>query len=223
MLKLYYSPGACSLAAHIALEESKADFEASRVTIADGDNARPGYLAVNPRGFVPALEADGTVITENVAVLTYIARRFPEAHLLPFDRPLDLARAFQQMAFLSSSLHIAFAQVWRPHRFTEDRSVHPQIVEGGRRRILGFFAEIEDRLASSAHLAGAEMTLADPYVLLFFRWGNRIGLEMSWPHWAAHSRKMLERPAVQRALAREGLDAAEFLPKEHEFAQSLSG
>ncbi len=215
MIKLYYSPGACSLAPHIALEESGEEFETQRVAIAEGDNSKPDYLAVNPLGFVPALEADGEVITENVAVLTYIAGRFPEARLLPFGQPLALARALTQMAFLSSSVHIAFAQVWRPHRFTPDESVHPQIVAGGRARILRYYAEIDERLAGSAWLAGDKMTLADPYVLVFFRWGNRIGIDMSaWPHWAAHSRRMLERPAVQRALAREGLAAGDFLPRE---------
>ena len=213
MIKLYYSPGACSLAPHIALEEAGADFDAQRVMLAAGENRRADYLAVNPHGFVPALEADGEVITENLAVQTYIARRFPEANLLPFDNPLLLARALQQMAFLAASVHVAFAQVWRPQRFTEDASVHEQIIDGGRRRILGFYAEIDDRLARSAYLAGEQMTLADPYVLVFFRWGNRIGLDMSYPHWAAHSRGMLDRPAVQRALEREGLDAADFLPK----------
>jgi glutathione S-transferase len=215
MIKLYYSPGACSLAPHIALEEAGADFEAQRVAIAAGDNRRPDYLAVNPHGFVPALEVDGEVITENVAVLTCIASRFPEARLLPFDCPVALARALTQMAFLSSSVHIAFAQIWRPHRFTPDESVHQQIVAGGRERVLRYYDEIEGRLAGSTWLAGDEMTLADPYVFVFFRWGNRIGLDMAaWPHWAAHSRRMLERPAVRRALAREGLDAADFLPKE---------
>ncbi len=215
MIKLYYSPGACSLAPHIALEESGAVFETQRVAIAEGDNSRPDYLAVNPHGFVPALETDGEVITENVAVLTYIASRFPEAHLLPFDRPLALAKALSQMAFLSSSVHIAFAQVWRPRRFTVDESVHPQIIAGGRDRISRFYTEIDERLGGSDWLAGDEMTVADPYVLVFFRWGNRIGLDMAaYPHWAAHSRRMLARPAVQRALAREGLAAADFLPKE---------
>ena len=215
MIKLYYSPGACSLAPHIALEESGAEFEARRVAIPEGDNRKPDYLAVNPHGFVPALEVDGEVITENVAVLTHIAGRFPDARLLPFDRPLALARALSQMAFLSSSVHIAFAQVWRPHRFTPDESVHPQIIAGGRDRILRYYAEIDRRLAGSEWLAGDDITLADPYVLVFFRWGNRIGLDMAaWPHWAAHSRRMLERPAVQRALAREGLAAADFLPKD---------
>lgn len=214
MITLYYSPGACSLAPHIALEEAGADFATQRVGLAEGDNWKPDYLAVNPRGYVPALEVDGEVITENIAVLTYIASRFPETHLLPFDEPLALARVLQQMAFLSASLHIAYAQYWRAQRFTPDESVHRQIIEGGRLRILGYYGEIDERLAKSAYLAGERVTLADPYVLVFFRWGNRIGLDMNYRHWAAHSRKMLERPAVQRALEREGLAAADFLPKD---------
>jgi glutathione S-transferase len=212
MIRLYYSPRACSLAAHIALEEAGAGFEARRVAIADGDNGKPDYLAVNPRGFVPALEVDGAVITENVAVLTYIACRWPEAGLLPFERPLALARVLQQMAFLATSVHTAFAQVWRPQRFTPDEHAHPPLIEGGRSRILGFYSEIDGLLATSQHFAGDGMTLADPYLLVFYRWGNRIGLDMSYPHWTRHSARMLARPAVQRALAREGLDAGDFAP-----------
>lgn len=213
MTRLYYSPGACSLAPHIALEETGAPFEARRVAIAEGDNGKPDFLAVNPRGFVPALEADGEVITENVAVMTYIAARYPEAALLPLADPLGLARAMMRMAFLASSVHVAYAQLWRPHRFTADEVVHPAIVEGGRRRIVGQQAEIEAVLSRSRYFAGDAYTLADPYLLVFFRWGNRIGLDMRYPHWAAHSEALLARPAVRRALRTEGLTAAEFLPR----------
>ncbi|HYD36828.1 MAG TPA: glutathione S-transferase N-terminal domain-containing protein [Allosphingosinicella sp.] len=213
MTRLYYSPGACSLAPHIALEETGAPFEARRVSIADGANKEPDYLAVNPHGFVPALEADGEVIAENLAVMAYIAARHPQAALLPFADPPGLARAMMRMAFLASSVHIAYAQLWRPHRFTSDAAAHPAIVEGGRRRIVGQQAEIEAVLSRSRWFAGDAYTLADPYLLVFFRWGNRIGLDMGYPRWAAHSEAMLARPAVQRALRTEGLAAAEFLPR----------
>jgi glutathione S-transferase len=212
MITLYYSPGACSLAAHVALEEAQADFEAKRIAIADGDNIKPEFLAINPRGFVPALDVDGQVITENVAVLIYVASRFPEAQLLPFDHAFALARAIQQMVFLSGSLHIAYAQLWRPHRFTADENVHEQISEGGRERILNYHAEIERQLAETAYFAGDEYSLVDPYLLVFYRWGKRIGIEMSYPHWAEHSRIVLQRPAVRRAIEREGLAFPDFLP-----------
>ena len=213
MTRLYYSPGACSLAPHIALEETGAPFEARRVAIADGDNSKPDYLAVNPHGFVPALEAGGEVVTENIAVMSWIAARYPEAALLPFEDAAGLARAMMRMAFLASSVHIAYAQLWRPHRFTPDAAAHPAIMEGGRRRIVGQQAEIEAILSRSRYFAGDDYTLADPYLLVFFRWGNRIGLDMRYPHWTRHSEELLTRPAVQRALETEGLAAAEFLPR----------
>ncbi len=212
MIALYHSPGACSLAPHIALEEAGAAFEPRRVAIAAGDHKKPDYLAINPHGFVPALEVDGTVITENIAVLTWIAASYPEAGLLPFGEPLALARCLQRMAFLSSSLHIAFAQTWRAERFTPDESAHAAIVAGGRARIQAYFDEIETALSASDYFAGDRYSLADPYLFVFFRWGNRIGLDMSQPAWAAHSRRLLARPAVRRALEREGLAEAEFLP-----------
>jgi glutathione S-transferase len=213
MVTLYYSPGACSLAPHIVLEESGKPFEARKVALADGENWKPEFLAVNPTGFVPALVVEGEVITENLAVLTYLGTRYPELALLPLDQPRALARCYKQMAFLSASLHIAYAQLWRPQRFTPDESAHPQIVKGGRERIIRYNSDIDRQLAQSKYFAGNEITLADPYLFVFFRWGNRIDVDMDFPHWQAHSQRMLARPAVQRTLKREGLDPGDFLTK----------
>ncbi len=212
MLTLYYSPGACSLAPHIILEEAGAPFEAVRVTIAEGLTRTPEYLAINPRARVPALAVQGRIVTENAAILTYLAKLFPDAGLVPADL-LEQARVQELLSFFASSVHIAFAQIWRAERFTSDEKAHAALQQGGRDALTRYFDEIEGLLAGRDWLLPGCFTIADPYPFVFFRWGRRIGMEMrAYPAWREHSERMLARPSVQRALTREGLDRAEFLP-----------
>jgi glutathione S-transferase len=113
MLTLYYSPGACSLAPHIALEETGASYALQLVSIAKGEQQAPEYLNVNSRGKIPALRTDQGVLTENVAILTYIASSFPQARLLP-EEPIGLARCISHMAYLSNTVHPASRTLFAP-------------------------------------------------------------------------------------------------------------
>ena len=142
-LKLFYSPGACSLVTHIALEEAGADFEPVRVTLAQGEHLRPEYLAINPHARVPALATDGGVITENIAILNYIADLFGADGSVPRGDPLAAARCNELLGWFATSVHIAFAQVWRAERFTDDQSVWETIQAGGRKAVARQFEEIE--------------------------------------------------------------------------------
>jgi glutathione S-transferase len=212
MLKLFYSPGACSIVSHIALEEAGADFEPMRVTLAEGEHLRPEYLEINPHARVPALATEHSVITENIAILNLIADLFGKDGSVPRDDPYGAARCNELLGWCASTVHISFAQIWRAARFTRDQSIHPAIVEGGRENLVSQFAEIE-QLSGEGWLAGERFTAADSYALIFFRWGRRIGMDMTaYPDWAAHVQRVLERPAVQRVLEREGLKAEEFQP-----------
>jgi len=207
---LYYSSGACSIVPHIALEEADSEFEARRVPIVDGANQTPEYLAINPNGRLPALDTGTTVVTENIAVLTYIALTSRAAGSVPLDDREASARCMQLLSWFASSVHIAFAQVWRPERFTDDSSVHSVIQDGGKELLEGYFKEIEG-LVGDGWVAGGSFTAADSYLLCFFRWGRRIGMEMhAFPKWAALSERVLGRPAVQRVIVREGLDIEQF-------------
>ncbi|HYE51246.1 MAG TPA: glutathione S-transferase N-terminal domain-containing protein [Azospirillaceae bacterium] len=208
MTTLYYGPGACSLAPHIALEETGAPFDTVRVVLAEGQQLKPEYLAVNPRGRVPALVVDGKLLTEAAAILAYVARRYPEAGLLP-DDPWEQGQAFSWMGFLASSVHIAFAGIWRPARFAGDAEVHPELQKTGRATVERYFAEIEERLAGR-EWALSRYSVVDPYLLVFYRFGLRVGLPMAerFPEWTRHAARMQERPAVQRVLAREGIAIA---------------
>lgn len=209
-LKLFYSPGACSLVTHIALEEAGAEFEPVRVMLAQGEHLKPEYLAINPHARVPALGADQGVIAENIAILNFIADTFGGEGSVPRGDPFAAARCNEYLSWFASSVHIAFAQLWRAERFTDDQSVWEAIQAGGRKALEKQFDEIET-LCGDGWLVSGYFTAADSYVLTFFRWGRRIGEEMIiYPAWAALCRRMLERPAVQRALQREGLGAEEF-------------
>jgi glutathione S-transferase len=211
-LKLYYSPGACSLVAHIALEEAEAAFDALRIPIAEGGHLSPEYLAVNPHARLPALGTDRGVITENIAVLNFIADRFEAEGSVPRGDSYSAARCNELLGWFASSVHIAFAEVWRGVRFTEDESVWPALEAGGRKVLGRQFDEIES-LCVDDWLVPGQFTAADGYALVFLRWARRIGFDIGrYPNWVALSGRVLERPAVEGALRREGLQAAEFQP-----------
>jgi glutathione S-transferase len=212
MLKLFYSPGACSLVPHIALEEAGAEFELGRVLVGQGENLRPEYLAINPHHRVPALLVDDAVVTENIAVLNLIADLFDVDGAVPRDDPFAAARCNELLGWFASSVHIGFAQIWRGSRFSDDESIWPRLEEGGRKVLAQQFDEIE-QLCGDGWLVSGRFTAADSYLLTFFRWANRIGFDMGrYPRWAALASRVLERPAVRRALETEGLQAEEFQP-----------
>jgi glutathione S-transferase len=212
MLKLYYSPGACSLVPHIALEEAGVDFEALRIPIADGGHLTPEYLAINPHARLPALGTDQGVITENIAVLNFLADRLEAAGSVPRGGAFAAARVNELLGWFSSSVHIAFAQIWRGSRFTDDEKLWPALEAAGRKVLHRQFDEIET-LCVDEWLVPGHFTAADSYALTFLRWAKRIGFEISrYPRWVALAGRALDRPAVSRALDREGLKAEEFQP-----------
>ena len=208
MLKLYYSPGACSLAPHILLEERGAHYQLELVTIAEGKTQTPEYLAINPKGRVPVLlTEEGEVLTEVAAVSWYIAQQGTGPALFPHS-PLLSARCFEWFNWLTSAVHaMAFGQIWRAQRFVTDTALFPAVQEKGRANLLDSFALIERRLTGRHWAVGNAYTAADPYLLVFYRWGNRIGMDMraGYPHWSAHAERVCDRPAVRRTLQQEGV------------------
>ena len=211
-MKLYYSPGACSLAPHVALRETGADFEAVRVMVADKENYGAAYLRINPRARVPALELDGEVYTEAAALLVFIASRAPQAGLLPEPGTPAFARTLEWLAWFSNSLHIAYAHLWRPERFLPADADNAVMTDFARESIQRLNAELEARIAGD-WLVGDRYGLADIYSLPFYRWGNRIGLDMpgTCPRWTGLVKRMLDRPAVAETLEAEGLPRESFL------------
>jgi glutathione S-transferase len=212
MLKLFYSPGACSLVPHIALEEAGADFKALRIPIAEGGHLKPEYLAINPHARLPSLGTDRGIITENIAVLNFLADLFGAPGSVPRGDRYAAARCNELLGWFASSVHVAFAEVWRGGRFTDDERLWPALEAGGRKVLGQQFDEIE-ALCVDEWLVQTGYSAADGYALTFLRWAKRIGFDIAfYPQWSALAGRVLERPAVRRALEREGLTAGEFQP-----------
>lgn len=204
MLTLYFSPGACSMASHIGLEETGAPYEEKPVIIGKGEQKTEAYLKINPRGKVPALSVDGRIITENTAILTYLARRFPEKNLIPSD-PVGEAHCIGAMAWFSNTLHPAYRHYFRPEAFVEGAAAQASLKESGRKAYWNACAEIDALLAGKTWMMGTQYTVADPYGLVFYSWGVRGNLPMQeLAHYTAWKSRMLERPAVRKILEREG-------------------
>ncbi|MFL6729086.1 MAG: glutathione S-transferase family protein, partial [Sphingomicrobium sp.] len=161
-LRLFYSPGACSIVPHIALHEAGAEFEAVKVMLAEGQHLQPEYFAINPHARVPALGTARGVVTENIAILNFIADEFGAPGSVPRGDAYATAHCNQLLGWFASTVHISFAQVWRANRFTRDEGAHPAIVEGGRENLATQFDEIE-QLSGEGWLAGDEFSGADGY------------------------------------------------------------
>ncbi|CAN7427920.1 glutathione S-transferase N-terminal domain-containing protein [Trinickia sp. LjRoot230] len=208
--RLYYSPGACSLAVHIVLEEIGVPFERHEVSVARGENLAAAFVAINPKARVPALGVPGEthVLTELPAIVTFLARQHPEARLLPASNALEEARCHEWLAWLAGSVHgTGYGALWRPARFAADTALHEAISAHGRHTIIESYVSIEAKLADAPRewALASGYSIVDPFLLVLYRWGNRIGLPMQldYPAWTALTERMLKRPAVQRAMASE--------------------
>jgi glutathione S-transferase len=207
--KLYYSPGACSLASHMALEEAGADYEPVRVHFATAEQRSPEYLKINPKGRVPALADGDRVVTENPAILRYVARLHPDKKLWPEDAG-DEARCTEWLAFISSTVHPSYAHIRRPERYASDEKARENVMETGRKATREFWQMVDKKLGEGkgAWAAGDNFSVADSYALVFWTWGRgaTLGYDMpkDFPNWTAHARKMAQRPAVKKVFEREG-------------------
>jgi len=201
---LFYSPGACSLASHIALEETGKPFRPIETLLGKQQHLSENYLAINPRGKVPALvTADGEVLTENTAILTYIALSNPEASLLP-SGIFDQARCIAQMAWFSNTPHIFQKAKFRPYHFADREDVYGDIQEKAATRYWECVIEIDQMIGDQTWIMGKDYTVVDPYALVFYGWGKSNGLPMeTLLNFSRHKDQMLERPAVHTVLERE--------------------
>ena len=199
-LVLYYTPGACSLASHIALEEAALPFEARHVNSYD-EAARTAYLRVNPRGKVPALLADGALLTETVAILTFVAALAPD--LMP-AKPWARAQCLSRMAWFASTVHIAYRQTRRPERFASRSEAFDAVKDAGHAAFRSALAEIDTLLREAPWISGEQFGVADGYALIFYGWGLSSGYDMSaYRAFSAFRERCVARPALRRALERE--------------------
>lgn len=200
-MKLYYSPGACSLSPHIVLCEADIDADLVRVDLATKRTASgEDFRKINPLGYVPALELnDGTVLTEGPAIVQYLADLVPEANLAP--RPGDFQRYLLQqwLNFIASELHKGFGALFWPDLPEAAKQIFRQKLN----ERLSFAA---DQLAGRDYLLGSTFSVADAYLFVVLSWRDYVGLDFSpWPALLAYADRIAERPAVQQALREEGL------------------
>ncbi|WP_298837098.1 glutathione S-transferase family protein [uncultured Roseobacter sp.] len=205
MYTLYMAKGTSALAAHILLEEIGAEYQTRILSVPGGDHQAPDYLAVNPRGRVPALDTPQGVITENPAILAYLAQAHPEQNLAPRD-PFAFATAQSANLYLASTMHPAFAHKLRGARFADDPAAIASMKEKVPANILECARLIEDHLLQGPWVLGATYSMCDPYFFLVHRWmaANDISTD-AFPRIAAHVDAMRARPATQAALAQHGL------------------
>jgi|694.fasta_scaffold81409_3 glutathione S-transferase len=203
----YFAPGSSSFAAHVALEEIGTNYQARPVRLAQGEQRNDSFLTINPQGRVPVLIAEGQIITETIAILTYLANRFPDKALLPLDEPSALARTYELMSWFATTIHVAIAEIWRTERFTDREDVKPALIAFGRQVVSSSYRRLEQIVSESCGpwLCGERYTVVDPYAFVLWRWGQRLEMDPSlFPAWAEHCERLMLRPAVVRVLQHEG-------------------
>jgi glutathione S-transferase len=202
MLKLFYAPGSCALAPHIALEEVGAKYEAVRVDLRAKDQRKPEYLAINPKGRVPALVTDKGVLTENPAILAFVAQSFPQARLAPLDDAFAFAQVQAFNSYLCATVHVAHAHLNRGYRWADDAAAIAAMRQKAPEAIGECFELIEREMLAEPWVMGEHYTICDPYLFTIARWLEDDGVDTApFPKVQDHRQRMSDRPAVQAALA----------------------
>ncbi|NLR95351.1 glutathione S-transferase [Rhizobium sp. P38BS-XIX] len=201
MLTFYFAPGTCALASLIALEEAGLAYEPHRLVFANNDQRQPDYLAINPKGRVPALVTDKGVITENIAIQAYIAQIVPAAKLAPLDDPFEFAQMQSFNSYLSSTVHINHSHKARGARWTDDAAAIESMKAKVPQTMAESFALLEDKMFKGPWVMGDQYTVADGYLFTMARWLSVDNVDINrFPKVSAHYARMLERPAVKKAL-----------------------
>ncbi len=204
MLKLYYGTGTCALASHIALTEAGAEYEAVRLNFRSNDQATPDYLAINPKGRVPALVTPQGVLTETPAILAFVAQQFPAAHLAPLDDPFAFGQVQAFNSYLCSTVHVAHAHRSRGYRWADDPAAVAEMTRKVPETMGACFALIERTMLQGPWVMGDSYTVCDPYLFTLGRWLEGDGVDLaSLPKILDHRRRMEDRPAVRTVLAEE--------------------
>ncbi|MDB4952779.1 MAG: Glutathione S-transferase [Myxococcales bacterium] len=204
-MKLYYSPGACSLSPHIVLREAGRTFELERVDLKTHRTATGvDFYTINPKGYVPALQLDGPgsdILTEGPAVVQYIADLVPYSHLAPPNGTFARYHMQELLNFISTEIHKQFSPLFLP-------DTPEPIKERQRGKLSERFLYISQNLIDKGYLTGESFTVADAYLFTMLRWCGRFDIDLAiWPNLNDYFHRVEERPAVQAALAAEGLES----------------
>lgn len=200
-MKLYFSPGACSLSPHIVLREAGFSFDIEKVSLADKKTASgTDYRTINPKGYVPALQLDsGDVLTEGPAIVQYLADKAPEKKLAPAAGTLERYRLMEWLNFISTELHKGFSPLFKP--------TVPEETKQAARDTLALRLELVARqLQNNDYLTGNQFTVADAYLFTVLNWSERVKVDLTpWPVFQAYRQRVAARPSVQEAMKAEGL------------------
>ncbi len=200
-MKLYYTPGACSLSPHIVVRESGAACDLIKVDLkAHKTEAGDDFYAVNPKGYIPTLRLDdGSTLTEGAAIVQYLADHAPQSGLVPKAGTRERYQAIEWLNFIATELHKQFSPLFNPNFAEEVKAVF-------RTKITGRFAWINGILATQDYLMGSSFTVVDAYLFNMLQWAKRVNIDLSpWPNLAAYQARIAARPKVQEALKAEGL------------------
>ncbi|MEL7151888.1 MAG: glutathione S-transferase family protein [Pseudomonadota bacterium] len=205
-LKLFVAPNTCARVPTIALEEIGVPFETELVRTAANQQNSPEFLKVNPKGKVPTLLIDGDPLTENVAILTWLNTTYPDANLLPETKnPLDTVKQTADLAFFAGTVHPTITRIAMPIKFIEDKALSFEIVRPkGTEAMMPIMSMINKRLEDGPWWYGDTWSAVDGY--LYWAWGRITGVGFpgdDFPNIRRHHELSNERPAVQRAMARE--------------------
>jgi len=201
-MKLYFSPGACSLAPHIALREAGIEFEAVKVDTRKGTSADGAdFRKINPKNYVPVLVLDsGEVLTEGPAILQYLADRKPESGLAPAAGSMERYHVQEWLNFVATELHKGFGPLFRP-------GVPEDFKASSRERVEGRLSYVADQLIGREYLVGRGFTIADAYLYVVLGWTRAGGIDRErWPVLQGYHARIGERSAVQAARRAEGLN-----------------
>ena len=199
-MQLYYAPNTVALASLIVLEEVGAPYTPVRLDFSRNAQRAQPYLALNPKGRVPALVTPKGTLTETPAILTWLGQAFPAANLLPSD-PFGFAQVQEVLAYLCATVHVSHAHKWRGTRWSDDPAVVASLTLKVAQNMGDHFSYLESRF-TGPFVLGDQFTVADPYLFTLASWLERDGVDRArFPRIGAHFAALSVRPAVQRALA----------------------
>lgn len=200
-MKLYYAPGACSMASHIALHETGLPFEIDKLDAATKMTASgENFMLVNPKGYVPTIRLDdGSIMTEGAAVLQYIADQNPASGLAPKAGTMERYRLQEWLTFIGTELHKTYGPLF-------NKAVSPDVKTRGFDLLTRRLGYVETQLADKPYLMGDSFSVADAYMFVVVRWSDRIGFDLGpFPKLKEYLARIAARPTVQAAMKAEGL------------------
>jgi glutathione S-transferase len=207
LMKLYYSPGTCSLASHIALNEAGIKFRVEKVDLRNKQCAEGDYKKINAKGYVPALQLDnGEILTEGAIILQYIADQAPNSHLLPKAGTWERYRALEWLNYVATEIHKGFSILWAADRWVPSKEGNEQVKAAAKEAMANRFNFLNEKLSHANYLMGEQFSVADGYLFTVMKWTTHLQIDLQrWPALTQFMERVAARPKVAEVLMAEGL------------------